>query len=102
MALPVLLRPKYLLRRKAVRSGVFGSSRAWRAVAFVIIFENGLRRFFGKQPDKLFIRSVGVGRVLTVAAYAPMSRRQRKRSGVTKATLEAAARADLASTQSAS
>ena len=100
--LPVLLRPKYVLRRRALRLGVFGPSQVWKLVAFVIIFENGLRKFFGKQPDKLFVRSVGVGRTLTVAAYAPMTRRERKRTGTTKASLAAAARADLAPNRSAS
>lgn len=99
---PVLLRPKYLIRRKALRNGLFGSSSAWRVVAFVILFENGLKRFFGKHPEKLFVRRVGVGRVLTVAAYAPLTRKQRKRTGITKASLEAAARDDLSSTRPAS
>lgn len=93
--LPVLLRPKYLIRRRALRSGLFGPSRLWRYVAFVIIFENTLRKFFGKQPDRIGTRAIGVGHVITVASYTPLTRKQRKASGITKASLEAAARADL-------
>ncbi len=100
--LPVLLRPKYLIRRRALRSGVFGPSRLWRYIAFAIIFENGLRRFFGKQPDRLGTRRIGVGHVITVASYVPLTRKQRKASGITKASLGAAARADLEAAQQAS
>jgi hypothetical protein len=100
--LPVLLRPKYLLRRKALRSGLFGPSRLWRSVAFVIIFSNSLRRFFGKTPERLGIRTIGKGHLITVAAAAPLNRRQAKRAGITKGAIAAAARADLEAAQRAS
>jgi hypothetical protein len=100
--LPVLFRPKYILRRKALRSGLFGPSRIWRLVAFVIIFENGLKKFFGRQPDRLGARRIGAGHVLTVAAYAPLTRRQAKRAGVSKSSLAADAHAELEAAQSAS
>ena len=100
--LPVLLRPKYLIRRTALRRGVFGPSLLWRTVAFVVIFDSGLRRFFGKQPEQLGKRTIGVGSVITVAASAPLTRRQAKRVGVTKASLAADARAELEAPQSVS
>lgn len=100
--LPPNLRPKYLLRRKAMRHGLFGRSNLWRAVAFVLIFQNSLSKFFGKHPERLGKRRIGVGHVITVAAVAPLTRKQRKASGITRATLEAAARADLEAAQRAS
>ncbi len=100
--LPVLLRPRYLIRRKALRSGLFGPSRLWRAIAFYIIFEKSLQRFFGKHPERIGTRRVGVGHVITVAAAAPLTRRQAKRAGITKASLADAARADLEAAQRAS
>ena len=102
MPLPVLLRPKYIIRRKALRNGLFGPSYIWRSIAFFIIFRNAIGRFFGKRPEPLMTRRIGVGRVITVAAVAPMTRKDRRRTGTTKSTIEAAARADLASTQHAS
>jgi hypothetical protein len=99
MALPVLLRPKYLIRRKALRSGLFGPSRMWRSVAFVIIFGNGLKKFFGKTAEPLGVRTIGKGHLITVAAAAPLGRRQAKRAGVTKSAIAAAARADLEAAQ---
>jgi len=99
---PVLLNPKYLVRRKALRNGLFGPSRLWRAIAFGIIVHNSTKQAFGKHPERLGRRRVGVGHVLTVATYAPMTRRQRKSLGITKATLAADARAELEAAQRAS
>ncbi len=99
---PVLLRPKYFLRRKALRNGLFGPSRLWRYIAFVIIFRNGLGRIFGKRPEPLLTRRIGFGQVMTVAASAPLSRKQAKRTGITKALLEADARGELEAAQRAS
>lgn len=96
---PVLFRPKYFLRRKALRNGLFGPSHVWRMIAFVIIFRNGLGRFFGKRPERLATRRLGAGQVFTIAVVAPMTRKERKRSGITKASLAAAARADLEAAQ---
>ncbi len=100
--LPVLLRPKFLIRQRALRSGLLGPSRLWRYVAFVIIFENGLRKLSGKNPDRLGTRTIGVGHVISVAAYKPLTRKQRRASGISEASLEAAARADLEGAQQAS
>lgn len=100
--LPVLLRPKYLIRRKALRSGLFGPSRLWRTIAFYIIFEKSLQRFLGKHPDRIGTRRIGVGHVITVAASVPLTRRQAKRAGITKASLAADARAELQAAQQAS
>lgn len=100
--LPPNLRPKYYIRRRALRHGLFGHSTVWRFIAFVIIFENGLRRVFGRTPERLVRRRIGVGQVLTVAVHAPLTRKQRSATGVTKASLEAAAQADVEAAQRAS
>ncbi len=100
--LPVLFRPKYIIRRKAMRRGLFGPSRVWRVVALIIVFENSLRKVFGSQPEQLGRRTIAAGSVLTVAAANPLTRRQAKRLGITKAKLAAAARADLEAAQRAS
>jgi len=99
---PVLFRPKYLIRRKALRNGLFGPSRLWRVVAFWIIGSNALKKTFGKSPERLATRRVGVGHVLTVATYAPMTRKQRRSLGITKESLAADARAELEAAQRAS
>lgn len=99
---PVLLRPKYLVRRKALRNGLFGPSHLWRAIAFWIIGSNALKKTFGKSPERLGKRRIGVGHVLTVATSAPLTRKQRKSLGITKASLAADARAELEAAQRAS
>ena len=100
--IPVNLRPKYLIRRKAMRHGLFGPSRFWRFVAIVIAGSNTLKKTFGKSPERLATRRIGIGHVITVATYAPLTRKQRKSLGITKASLAADARAELKAAQRAS
>ncbi len=47
-------------------------------------------------------RRIGIGHVITVATYAPMTRKQRRQTGTTKSTLAADARAELEAAQRAS
>lgn len=99
---PVNFRPKYLIRRKAMRHGVFGPSHFWRAIAFWIIGSNALKKTFGKSPERLGKRRIGVGHVMTVATYAPLSRKERRSRGISKASLAADAHAELEAAQRAS
>lgn len=99
---PLQLRPKHLIRRQALRQGVFGPSMLWKVVAVMVFGGGTLRRIFGKQPELLGRRVIRPGQVITIAASRPLTRRQRKRTGITKALLAAQARADLEASQRAS
>lgn len=99
---PVTLRPSFVIRRNAMRKGVLGPSTVWKVVAFVVFGRNIAKRLFGRHPESLGTRTIGVGQVLTVAAAAPLARRQAKRAGITKASLERAAWADLEGVQQSS
>jgi hypothetical protein len=92
---PRTLRPSFIIRRKAMRRGVLGPSTFWKVVAAVVFGRSTLKRVFGRNVEQLDTLSVGVGTVLTVAATAPLTRKQAKREGISKASLEAAAWADL-------
>jgi hypothetical protein len=85
-----------------LRNGLFGPSHLWRFIAFFIIFSRSFQRVFGKRPERLGTRRIGIGHVVTVAAYAPMSRRAAKRAGISRASLEADAHAELEAAQRAS
>ena len=99
---PVTLRPSFIIRRNAIRKGMLGPSTLWKVVAGVIFGRRIIKKALGKQPDQLGKRTIGVGSVLTVAATAPLTRRQAKRAGVSKASLAADARAELEAAQQAS
>lgn len=102
MPLPVILRPGFIIRRKAMREGVFGSSVLWTVAAVVVFGRGPLKKIFGRQPERLGTRTIGVGHIVTLAVTTPMTRKERKRSGLTKASLAAAARAELEAAQRAS
>ena len=92
---PLTLRPSFIIRRKAMRLGVLGPSTFWKLVAVVVFGLNTLKRVFGRNVEHLGTRSLATGGTLTVATTAPLRRKQAKRAGISKAALEAAARADL-------
>lgn len=100
--IPLTLRPSFILRRNAMRKGVLGPSTLWKVVAAVVFGRSTIKKVFGRQPELLARRSIRAGSVITVAAAAPLSRRQAKRSGVTKDSLAAAARVELEAAQQAS
>ena len=99
---PLTLRPSFIIRRKAMRQGLLGPSLFWKVVAVAVYGRGTLKRVFGRNVEDLGTLSVGIGTVLTVAATAPLTRKQAKRAGVSKASLAAAARADLEAAQQAS
>lgn len=100
--IPVTARPSYIIRRNALRKGVLGPSLPWKVVAAFVFGSSTVKRVLGKQPENLGKRTIRIGSVMTVAASAPLTRRQAKRAGVTKASLTADARAELEAAQQAS
>ena len=100
--LPITLRPSFFIGRNAMRKGVLGPSTFWKVVALFHFGPKVIKRLAGKQPDDLGKRTIGVGSLITVAATVPLTRRQAKRAGITKASLAADARAELEAAQQAS
>jgi len=100
--IPLLLRPSFVIRRNAMRKGVLGPSTLWKVVAAVVFGRSTIRKMFGRQSESLGRRTIGVGTVMTVAVVAPLSRRQAKRSGITKGSIAAGAHAELEAAQQAS
>lgn len=101
MALPPLLRPSYVIRRKALRRGVLGPSTFWKIVAVFVLGRQSLKRVFGKNPEVVATERLAMGEFVRVAAIRPMTRRERRRDPGAKARLVAQAHADVAAARSA-
>ena len=97
--LPPQLRPSYVIRRNALRKGILGPSTLWKVVAVIVLGRSTLKKVFGRHPEHLGTRTIGVGHVLTVAAATPLTRKQAKRAGISKSSLERDAWADLEAAQ---
>ena len=94
--LPYALRPAVIVRRKALRQGILGPSLVWKVVAAVVFGRSSLKKFFGKQPESLGTWKVGSNRVVSVINAAPMSKKDRKRRGITRERIVAQAVSDTA------
>ncbi|RLE20780.1 MAG: hypothetical protein DRJ50_10205 [Actinobacteria bacterium] len=93
--LPRRKRPSVVMRRNAMQLGVFGPSRFWKMVAAAMFGRKALKKVFGRTPQNLGIRTIGVGSMLTVAVFKPMTRKERKRRGITLSAARSDAAAEL-------
>lgn len=55
---PAYLAPSAFLFRSAVRKGLFGDSRIWKAVGILMLARRGLRKIMGSE-----VRTVAVERI---------------------------------------
>ncbi len=77
--IPRVLRPKFLIRRKAMRSGIFGRSTFWKIVAVWVFGSASIKKFFGKNTEVIDVSKLGRGRYMQLATAKPVTRRERKK-----------------------
>ncbi len=100
--LPYSMRPAVIIRRRAIWRGLFGSSMFWKIVAGWVFGRSTLKKMFGKQPEYLGKTRLKTGQFVTVSTFAPLSRKEQRRTGITKAVLKAQAEADVRAARRAS
>ena len=93
--LPYALRPKVIIRRKAIWSGLLGPSTFWKVVAAWVFGSSTIKKFFGKQPEKLGTFKAKPNSFVNVINAKPMKKKDRKRAGITKDVVVAQAVADV-------
>lgn len=73
-----LFSPALLIRNNALRQGVLGPSRAWRAVAVLVFGRQFLKRTFGRRPEIVSVERLLPGQTVSVTAIRPVTRRQQR------------------------
>lgn len=94
--LPRVFRPSVVIRRKAIWSGLFGTSKLWKIIGAVGFGQRSIKKFFGKHPETIAKQKVGFNSFVNVLIAKPMPAKQSKALGLTKAGLKAQASADVA------
>ncbi len=94
--LPRALRPSVIIRRKAIWSGLLGPSRMWKVVGIVVFGQGSIKKFFGKTPETISTQKIGANSFVNVINAKPMTKKQQKAAGITKADIKAQASADVA------
>jgi hypothetical protein len=100
--IPYSRRPSVIIRQRAIWRGVLGPSMFWKVIAVFFFGRRAGKRIFGRRSDDLGIWKIGVGSVISIAVFKPLTRRERKRRGITLSSLRADAAADLEATSRAS
>lgn len=77
--IPHIFRPMFILRRKALYSGIFGQSTFWKVVAVWVFGRTTLKKFFGKNTEVIDVSKLGRGRYMQLATAKPVTRRERKK-----------------------
>jgi hypothetical protein len=78
--LPYAYRPSVIIRSKALRKGLFGSSVAWKLVAGVVFGRSTLKKIFGRNVEVLDSVALKGGRLMQIETIKPPTRRQRRRA----------------------
>lgn len=98
MGLRRFLKPSVLLRRKALRSGVFGGDKTWFRVFMVMFVWKRIKALFGfAEPEPVLIEDIGPGHRFVVAHEDNSASRRKRR----KADKKAAKKADKQATKAA-
>lgn len=85
MRLRRYLKPSVLLRRKALRSGVFGGDRRWLTVFLTMFAWRKVKSLFGfGEPQPVFVREAVPGDVMVVAHEEDKTTRRKRRKEAKK------------------
>lgn len=68
-----------ILKRRALREGVFGQSTAWKLVAVVAFGGALVRRLASKRAEVVLVEELRVGESMRITPLPPASRRSRRR-----------------------
>ena len=61
---PLFPSPSMLIVRRAMVDGLFGDSRVWKVLAFVIIGRRMLQRIMGSEPRTVAVERIRPGETL--------------------------------------
>ncbi len=96
--IPYRYRPRVVIRRRVIRYAR-GGGLLWRGLAVFIYGSRTAKRFFGKHPEPIATMRLGPNQFLSIVTSLPLSRRQQRRTGITRATLRRQAVADIEAMQ---
>lgn len=79
MGLKRFLKPSVLLRRKALRSGIFGGQKGWLGVWVIMFLWRRIKGLFGfADPEPVLIEDIGPGQRFVIA-HEPSTKRRKVR-----------------------
>ncbi len=79
MGILSFLRPARIIRRKAVWSGLMGTSRMWKTVGIFLIGRDLIRKLSRSGAEVIDVSQFGAGRNMEIVTSEPLSRKAIKR-----------------------
>jgi hypothetical protein len=65
-----------IVRHAALREGVYGKSRFWRGIALMLFANDAVRAVTVKAPEQLGVERLAPGQTVQVSAVGPRQRRR--------------------------
>jgi len=62
------------IEQQTLYQGLFGASRMWRIVSWLVLFRVVTRRLFSRQPERLASERVRIGEGVTIRVLPPSAR----------------------------
>ena len=90
------VQPATYLKRLSMRRGILGPSRTWRYIAVIAYAPGTLKSLFGKGPELIATETLRPPQFLSVLTATPLTKKEQKRSGITRKRLQRQALADVA------
>lgn len=79
--LPYAYRPSVIIRGKALRQGIFGTSTLWKVIAAFVFGRSTVKKIFGRNEEVLEVATLkGGGRLMQIETIKAPTRRQRRRA----------------------
>jgi hypothetical protein len=97
--LPYRYTPRVVIRRRVRKYARRKGSVLWRGLAFFIYTSRTAKRFFGKHPEPIATMRLGPNHFLSIVTSIPLSRREQRRTGITRAVLARQAEVDIQAMQ---
>ncbi|MDX2382185.1 MAG: hypothetical protein QNM02_20805 [Acidimicrobiia bacterium] len=97
--IPYHYRPTTIIRRRVRGYARSKQTLFWRGLLIFIYTSRTAKSFFGKSAEPIGIYRLGANHFLSVVTSVPLSRRDQRRTGITRAVLQRQAEADIRASQ---
>ena len=78
MAIPLIVRLSRLVRRNALKKGLFGGNRVWLAIGAFVWGRKFVKKTFGRNEEYVTTETLTRGNAVRIEAIGPGPRREQR------------------------
>lgn len=78
MGIPLIVRLSLLVRRNALKKGLFGGNRVWLGIGAFVWGRKFVKKTFGRNEEYVTTETLTRGHAVRIEAVGPATRRERR------------------------